>query len=222
MKIGIVALGSHHERHGASLPLDTDARIAEHIAKKVAEKTDSEFLGTLKSAYELPEIETGDHDSIEKVIEEVEEKIEEAKSKNFEGIFIVNAHGGNQELEKHLKEIEKRTRINLRMDSTICNIEGPHAGTGELSMGAVIGITDESRLDEHTDSEKYPEVGFVGFEEAREKYEWTEKHSQEIIQNGVKVDKFLGNVLLKAAAASAANKVQDLKFLNKPLSQSSK
>ncbi len=47
------------------------------------------------------------------------------------------------------------------MDSTICNIEGPHAGTGEISVGAVIGIADESKMEEHQDVEKSPAVGFA-------------------------------------------------------------
>ncbi|KXA89259.1 hypothetical protein AKJ57_05580 [candidate division MSBL1 archaeon SCGC-AAA259A05] len=211
MKVGIVALGSHQERHGAALPLDTDARIAEYMAEKVSERTGSEFLGTLKSAYELPGIDTGKHESLDEVAEELKGALRDAKEEGVSGVVLVNAHGGNQELEKRLEEIGEETKVELGMDSTICNLEGPHAGTGELSIGAVLGITDESRIEEHGEVDRYPEVGFVGFEEAREKYEWAEEHAREIIEEGVEIDRSLGRDLLRKSIASAAEKVRELK-----------
>ncbi|KXB06150.1 hypothetical protein AKJ53_01235 [candidate division MSBL1 archaeon SCGC-AAA382F02] len=210
MKVGIIALGSHKERHGAALPPDTDAKIAEHIALETARKTDAEFLGTLKSSYELPEINTGDHQPIEEVIEELKDKIQEVKAEGFEGLLIVNGHGGNQELENHLEEVEKEMQIKLRMDSTICQIEGPHAGTGELSIGSILGITDESQIEEHQNPEKHPEVGFAGFEKVREKYDWAEDHAQEVINEGVRIDESIGKDLLDSAISNAAEKTREM------------
>ncbi|KXA94909.1 hypothetical protein AKJ65_03060 [candidate division MSBL1 archaeon SCGC-AAA259E19] len=214
MKVGIIALGSHHERHGAALPLDTDARIAKYMAEEVSKRTGAKFLGTLESAYELPEIDTGRHDSLDELAGELEEALLSAKEGGISGAVLVNAHGGNQEFERRLEEIEEETEMELRMDSTICNLEGPHAGTGELSVGAVLGITDESRIEEHGEVERYPEVGFAGLEETREKYEWAEEHAQEIIEEGVEIDRSLGRDLLRKSIASAAEKVRELKSEN--------
>lgn len=210
MNVGVIALGSHQETHGSALPLDTDAQIAEYIAREVVRRTDSEFLGVMNSAYEFPEIDTGEHQPMGGLVEELRREAEEARSRGFDGLVIVNAHGGNQDLVEHLEEVGRKTGLNLEMDSTVCQIEGPHAGTGELSVGSVIGITDESVLDEHADLEKNPEVGFVGFEEAREKYDWAEEHAQEVIENGVEVDEELGRELLEASISSAIEKVRDM------------
>lgn len=210
MKVGIIALGSHQERHGAALPPDTDARIAEYMAEEVAERTGSKFLGTLESAYELPEINTGKHESLDEVAGELKEVLRDARERGLSAVVLVNAHGGNQELEKRLESIQKETGVKLRMDSTICNLEGPHAGTGELSVGAVLGITDESRIEDHGEVDRYPEVGFTGFEEAREKYEWAEEHAREIMEEGVEIDRSLGKDLLRRSIASAMEKVREL------------
>lgn len=213
MKVGIIALGSSREHHGAALPLDTDTKIAEYIAKEATKETNAEFLGTLNSAYELPEIETGEHQTMNELIGELKDKIEWAKAQDFEGIVLVNAHGGNQKLEEYLEEIEKETKVELKMDSTVCRIEGPHAGTGELSIGSIIGITDESSLDEHLDLKNYPEVGFAGMEKVRKKYDWAEEHAQDIVKEGVEVDKLLGRLLLGSSIASAINRIYELKSI---------
>ncbi len=210
MKVGVIALGSHEEAHGSALPPDTDAKIAEYIAREVAEKTDSEFLGVMDSAYEFPEIDTGNHQLMEEVVGEMRERAEDAKSEGFDGVVIVNAHGGNQDLEDFLEEVEKETGLKILMDSTICQIEGPHAGSGELSLGSVIGITDESKLDEHENLDKNPEIGFVGFEEARDKYEWAERHAREVIEDGIEVDEELGKNLLEYAIESAVRTVRKI------------
>ena len=52
-KIGIIALGSHLENHGPALPIDTDAKIAAHIAFESSLKTGAKFLGIIFPAYEL-------------------------------------------------------------------------------------------------------------------------------------------------------------------------
>ncbi len=211
MKIGILAIGSHDERHGAALPKDTDARIAEFIAKEVAKRTNTEFLKVLKTSYEFPEIDTGSHESLEKVKKELVEEIRNAKEKSFDGIVLINAHGGNTVLEKHIAEIEKKTETKLKMDSRICKIEGPHAGSGELSIGTIIGITDVSKLEEHRDLDKYPEIGFTGFEKAQEKYEWAEKHAKKIAKEEIKIDKPLGKKLLESAIEAGFEKVRELR-----------
>ena len=54
-------------------------------------------------------------------------------------------------------------------NNKIVEIEGPHAGTGEISIAALLGFLDESKLEEHCKLDKFPEVGMVGFKEARKK-----------------------------------------------------
>ncbi|MEM2427401.1 MAG: hypothetical protein QXZ52_04265, partial [Candidatus Hadarchaeales archaeon] len=61
--MGILALGSHQERHGAVLPPDTDAKLAAHVALEAAKRSGAKFLGILLTSYELPLIRTGKHHS---------------------------------------------------------------------------------------------------------------------------------------------------------------
>ncbi|KXB03503.1 hypothetical protein AKJ45_01400 [candidate division MSBL1 archaeon SCGC-AAA261F19] len=210
VEVGVLALGSHQERHGAALPLDTDARIAEYIAREAVKRTGVNFLGVLQSSYELPCIKTGKHQSLGELAEELKDVIRDAKSEGIEGIVLVNAHGGNEKLEERLTEIENKLKVNLIFNSTICKIEGPHSGTGEVSIGAVLGFADKSRLKEHTSFERYPEVGFVGFEELRERYPWAEKHAREVLDRGIEVDESLGRGLLNEAIADVVNDTQRL------------
>jgi len=214
MKIGIISMGSHEEDHGPALPLDTDARIAEHIAKRVSEETGIEFLETMKSSHEFLDIEHGNHQTIQEVKEELLEISKKYEDLGYRAILIINAHGGNIVIENHLSEVEKETGVNLEMDSTICEIEGPHAGSGEASIGAVIGITDEDKIEEQANVEKYPEVGFAGFEHLREEYDWVEQHAQEIIENGVEIDEEKGKELLNKAIKSGVERICEMKNEN--------
>ncbi|MCD6248148.1 MAG: 2-amino-5-formylamino-6-ribosylaminopyrimidin-4(3H)-one 5'-monophosphate deformylase [Hadesarchaea archaeon] len=210
MHVGVLALGSHNERHGAALPLDTDARIAEHIAREASRRTGARFLGVLKSSYELPWIDTGEHQSLEELVDEVIRVLKKAKKKGMEAVVLVNAHGGNQKLQEKLDVIQRETGILVKFNGTIIELEGPHAGTGELSIGAAIGIADESKLKEHADFSRHPEVGFVGFHEARKRYPWAEKHAREVLEQGVRIDKSLGAKLLEQAIAKVCKDIEKI------------
>ena len=211
MKVGIIAMGSHEENHGPALPLNTDAKIAQHIAKKVSEETSVEFLDTLESSHEFLDIDHGNHQTIPEVKEELLGFLEKYDDLGYGAILIINAHGGNLKVENHLPDLEEKVGLDVEMDSTICEIEGPHAGSGEASIGAVIGITDEDRIDEQSNIDEYPEVGFAGFEHLREEYDWVEKHAKEIIENGVEIDEDKGENLLYTAISSGIEKVRVLK-----------
>lgn len=210
MSVGVLALGSHDERHGAALPRDTDARIAEHIALEAARRTGANFLGVLRSSYELPGIDTGEHQSLEDLLAELRRELRRAKANGVRAVVLVNAHGGNQILRKELDGVRGELGMEVRFNGTITEIEGPHAGTGELSIGAAMGITDESKLEEHSDFERYPEVGFVGLEEARERYPWAEEHAREVLKRGVRVDKRFGVRLLGRAISDVVNDIEML------------
>lgn len=210
MRVGVLALGSHLERHGAALPLDTDAKIAGHIAREAAKITGASFLGVLGSSYELPGIDTGEHQSLDDLIDELKRRLEEAKGEGVLATVLVNAHGGNQKLQEKLDHIQRELDVELGFNGRVTELEGPHAGTGELSIGANIGIADESKLEEHSDFERHPEVGFVGLKEARERYPWVERDAREVIERGVKIDRSLGAKLLKQAISSVVDDIRSL------------
>jgi 2-amino-5-formylamino-6-ribosylaminopyrimidin-4(3H)-one 5'-monophosphate deformylase len=210
-KVGVLALGSHEERHGAALPPDTDAKIASHVALEAAKRTGVKFLGVIYRSYELPGIDTGHHHALEEVLEELRAVLRQAKSAlGIRAVVIVNGHGGNTPLRERLPAIEAELGVRLVFNNTIIDLEGPHAATEELSMGAAIGIADESRVAEHTDFSRYPEVGFVGLLEARKRYEWAERQAREVEAGGVRADRELGRRLLERAIADAINDVKKL------------
>ncbi|HID60493.1 MAG TPA: 2-amino-5-formylamino-6-ribosylaminopyrimidin-4(3H)-one 5'-monophosphate deformylase [Hadesarchaea archaeon] len=204
-------MGSHVERHGAALPLDTDAKIASYVAQEAARRAGAKFLGILKTSYELPRIDTGQHQSLGEVLEELRITLKNAKKMlRIRTVVVVNGHGGNNPVREHLPILEKELGMHLAFNSTIVELEGPHAATVELSMGAAIGITDESKVDEHVDFTKYPEVGFVGLREARRLYPWMEQQAQQVEKEGVAVDKELGAKLLEHAVGEVVNDIRSL------------
>ena len=208
-RVGLLALGSHEERHGAALPIDTDAKLAAHVALEAAKRTGAKFLGVLYSSYELPGIDTGNHQTLDRVLDELRSRLGEAKKTlGIKAAVLVNAHGGNRPLREHLGKLEREVGLKLRFNSKLTELEGPHAGTGELSMGSSIGIADASKLAEHLDFERHPEVGFVGLEEARKRYPWAERHAREVLEQGVRIDKTLGNELLKRVIASVIKNIR--------------
>lgn len=213
-KIGLLALGSHEERHGAALPLDTDARIASHIAREAAKRTGARFLGVLHSSYELPDIDTGHHQTLDQVMDELQTALLSAKKTlGIKAVVLINAHGGNEMLEKHLQELGKKIGLRLVFNSKIVELEGPHAATGELSIGAAIGIADLSRLAEHADFKRHPEVGFVGLKEARKRYAWAEQHAKQVSEHGVHIDESLGKKLIERAISDVVDDVRKLSNL---------
>jgi 2-amino-5-formylamino-6-ribosylaminopyrimidin-4(3H)-one 5'-monophosphate deformylase len=213
-EIGVLALGSQDERHGAVLPLDTDAKIASHIALEAAKRTSARFLGVIHSSYELPDIDTGHHQTLKQLIDELRTVLLSAKNTlGIKGVVLVNGHGGNDVLREHLIEVEEKVGLRLIFNNKVVELEGPHAGTGEVSIGAVIGIADTSRLADHTDFERHPEVGFVGLKSARKQYEWAEQHAREVTEQGVRVDYLLGGKLLQLAILDVVDAVRKLQEL---------
>jgi 2-amino-5-formylamino-6-ribosylaminopyrimidin-4(3H)-one 5'-monophosphate deformylase len=210
-RIGVLALGSHEEKHGAALPPDTDAKIASHVALEAAKRTGGKFLGVLYRSHELPGIETGSHHTIEELTEELRATLLQAKRiLGLAAVVLVNGHGGNIPLRGRLPSLESELGLCLVFNNTIIDLEGPHAGTEELSMGAAIGIADESKVAEHGDFSRYPEVGFVGLRDARERYEWAERHAREVEARGVHVDTRLGRELLEKAVEGAVKDISDI------------
>lgn len=195
--VGILALGSHRERHGV-LPEDTDAKLASYVALQASLRTGAKFLGVVFSSHELPGIETGEHQPEELVLKEIEGRLREAKKTlGIKGAVIVNAHGGNSPLREKVEELGRMVGLDLVWNSTL--VRGPHAGTEEFSMACALGMADSSRLSEHMDFERHPEVGFVGLPQALERYDWARKLAREVREKGVRADPELGRALLERA-----------------------
>lgn len=128
----------------------------------------------------------------------------------YKKVVLVNGHGGNIPLIDYLEDIENELNIEIVFNNKIVEIEGPHAGSGELSMGAILEIVDESKLDEHCNFKKYPEVGMVGFKKARDIDEGINKGATTVESEGVCIDIELGNNMLETAIDGI---IKDIKSL---------
>jgi len=210
--IGILAIGSPLENHGAALPIDTDSKIAAYIGLQASLITGANFLGVLYAATEYPYINHGVHLKPEDLVnKQLIPTLKSAKKcLNLDTIVLVNGHGGNLPIKEYLNDINEKTGLNIVFNNKIVEIEGPHAGTGEISIGALLGFLDVSKIKEHTDFDKYPEVGMVGFKEAREIDEGIDKGARQIEQLGVSVDMNLGETLLEAAIVDVINDVKKI------------
>lgn len=199
-KVGIIALGSHLENHGPALPIDTDAKIGAHIAFQSSLKSGAKFLGVIFPAYELDEIDHGIHVSLDVLKENVIETLNSAKRfLDIEKVVIVNSHGGNLPLMTEIWDIEDKTDLVIVMNNKIISTEGPHAGSGELSMAKVLGIINENELENQADVNKYIEVGLHGFKQARINDPNIEEGAKDVEENGVYVDEEYGQQLFNLA-----------------------
>jgi 2-amino-5-formylamino-6-ribosylaminopyrimidin-4(3H)-one 5'-monophosphate deformylase len=211
-RIGILALGSHLENHGAALPIDTDAKIAAYLTLQAALRSGAKFLGILYAAAEYHYVKHGKHLEARELVEKrLIPTLKSAKScLDLDKIVLVNGHGGNLPVKSYLKSVEEELDLKIIFNNKIVEIEGPHAGTGELSMGAMLGILDESKIDKHCNFDKYPEVGMVGLKEARNASKDIERGARKLKEEGVCVDLELGEYLLETAIE---NVIEDVKGL---------
>ena len=210
-KIGIIALGSHLENHGPALPIDTDAKIGAHIAFQSSLKTGAKFLGIIFPAYELDEIDHGVHVSLDELKENVIETLNCAKKfLDIEKVVIVNAHGGNIPLITELWDIEDKTGMSIIFSNKVISSEGPHGGSGELSMAKILGILNENELENQANVDEYEEVGLYGFEKARENDPNIEEGAMDVKENGVYVDEDYGKRLFDLSINSVLLDVEKL------------
>ena len=210
-KIGIIALGSHLENHGPALPIDTDAKIAAHIAFESSLKTGAKFLGIIFPAYELDTINHGIHVSLDELKENVINTLNSAKKfLDIEKVVIVNAHGGNIPLMAELWDIEDKTDLSIVFNNKVISSEGPHGGSGELSMAKVLGIINEEEVINQSNVDKFEEVGLHGFKQARENDPNIEEGAKDVEENGVYVDEEYGHRLFNLAINSVIFDVEKL------------
>lgn len=202
-KIGIIALGSHLENHGPALPIDTDSKIASYIAFKAAIESGAKYLGIIYPAHEIDEIHHGIHVSLEELTNEIIKVLKSAKKYlGISSVIIVNGHGGNLPIVTCLYDIEEQTDLLITLNSKIIESEGPHGGSGELSMAKFLGIIDESEVENQDNIEIYGEVGLSMFKQARLNDPNIEEGAKDIEENGVYVDEVYGEELLKLAVNS--------------------
>ena len=210
-KIGIIALGSHLENHGPALPIDTDAKIAAHIAFQSSLETGAKFLGIIFPAYELDTIDHGVHVSLDVLKDNVINTLNQAKKfLDIEKVVIVNAHGGNIPLVAELWDIEDQTGMSITFNNKVISSEGPHAGSGELSMAKVLGIVNENELESQDNVAEYEEVGLYGFKQARKDDPNIEEGARDIEENGVYIDEEYGHRLFNLAINAVIFDVEKL------------
>ena len=210
-KIGIIALGSHLENHGPALPIDTDAKIAAYIAFRSSLETGAKFLGIIFPAYELDTIDHGVHVSLDVLKDNVISTLNSAKEfLDIEKVVIVNAHGGNIPLVTELWDIEDKTGLSIIFNNKVISSEGPHGGSGELSMAKVLGIINEAEVENQANVREYEEVGLYGFKQARQDDPNIEEGARDVEENGVYVDEEYGERLFNLAINSVILDVEKL------------
>lgn len=200
-EIGIIALGSHRENHGSALPIDTDSKIAANVALNVATKTGATFLGIFYAATEFEYVKHGIHLKKDELIYKqiIPQLINAKHMLNIKKVIIVNGHGGNNLIINEISKIEDKTGLKIVFNNSIIENEGPHACTGELSMGKALGIIDESRIKEHGNFDLNPEVAMIGLELARKNNKIIDQEALKIEKEGFKVDEEYGKELMENA-----------------------
>lgn len=211
-QIGIIALGSHRENHGTALPIDTDSKIAANVALNVATKTGATFLGIFYGATEYDFVKHGIHLKKDDLINNqiIPQLINAKELLGISKVIIVNGHGGNNLIINEIEKISEKTGLKIIFNNSIIEKEGPHACTGELSMGKVLGFLDESRIKEHGNFIKNPEVGMVGLKSARENEPIIDQEAKFIEENGFKIDEKFGKQLLDNAEKKIINDIKSL------------
>ncbi|WP_295723031.1 2-amino-5-formylamino-6-ribosylaminopyrimidin-4(3H)-one 5'-monophosphate deformylase [uncultured Methanobrevibacter sp.] len=210
-EIGILALGSHLENHGPALPIDTDAKIASYIAFNASLLSGAKYLGVVYPSYELDEIDHGEHNSIEEVVNEILYLIKSAKKYlHLKKVIIVNGHGGNIPVFEYLYDIETNADVDIILNNKLIETEGPHGGSGELSMGKILGIVKDSQVKNQGNLDQYGEIGLHAFTKARENDPGIENGAKDIEENGVYMDEVYGEQLLSLAINSVLLDIEKL------------
>ena len=210
-EIGVIALGAHLENHGPALPIDTDAKIASYVAFNASVVSGAKFLGVIYPSYELKEIDHGIHNTLEELANEFIRQLNSAKKfLNIKKVVIVNVHGGNLPILQDITYIENKTGLDIVFNNKLIETEGPHGGSGELSMGKVLGIINEDEVKNQANLNLYGEVGLYKFKEARQNDPAIEEGARDVEENGVYVNKYYGEQMLNLAINSVLFDIEKL------------
>jgi 2-amino-5-formylamino-6-ribosylaminopyrimidin-4(3H)-one 5'-monophosphate deformylase len=129
---------------------------------------------------------------------------------DIEKVVIVNAHGGNIPLMAELWDIEDKTDLAITFNNKVISTEGPHGGSGELSMAKVLGIVKDEEVANQANVDEYEEVGLHGFKQARRDDPNIEEGAMDVEENGVYVDEEYGHRLFNLAINSVLFDVEKL------------
>ena len=213
-KVGVLALGSHLENHGPALPIDTDAKIASYIGLTASLNSGAKFLGVVLPSYEIPTINHGIHQELTDVAYEITKTLKSAKKYlGINSCVIVNGHGGNLDLYTLQEKIENKSNVITQINNSIVENEGAHAGSGEISMGKIIGITNEEEIKNQSDTNLYGEVGLTEFTQAREDDPGIEKGARDVEENGIYLDEVYGQQLINLCVNSVLFDIEKLSDL---------
>ena len=151
------------------------------------------------------------HVSLDVLKENVIDTLNQAKKfLDIEKVVIVNAHGGNIPLMAELWDIEDKTDLSITFNNKVISSEGPHGGSGELSMAKVLGIVNEDEVENQANVNEYEEIGLHGFKQAREDDPNIEEGAKDVEENGVYVDEEYGHRLFNLAINSVLFDVEKL------------
>ena len=106
--------------------------------------------------------------------------------------------------------IEEKTDLAIIFNNKVISTEGPHGGSGELSMAKVLGILNENEVENQADVEKYEEVGLYGFKQARKNDQDIDDGAIDVKENGVYVDLEYGQQLFNLAVDSVLLDIEKL------------
>ena len=109
-----------------------------------------------------------------------------------------------------LWDIEDKTDLAITFNNKVISSEGPHGGSGELSMAKVLGIINEDEVKNQANVDEYEEVGLYGFKKARENDPNIEEGARDVAENGVYVDEVYGQRLFNLAINSVLLDVEKL------------
>ncbi len=109
-----------------------------------------------------------------------------------------------------LWDIDDKTDLTIVFNNKVISSEGPHAGSGELSMAKVLGIINEDELENQADVNRYVEVGLHGFKQARINDPNINEGAVDVERNGVYVDEEYGHQLFNLAIDAVIFDVEKL------------
>jgi 2-amino-5-formylamino-6-ribosylaminopyrimidin-4(3H)-one 5'-monophosphate deformylase len=194
-RVGVIVHGSQEEKHGL-LPVDTDTKLAAYVSLKAASKTGAILVGIINSASEFEYIKHGLHHHPSIVINDLKAIIENAVERlDIKNFVIVNGHGGNKLIFKHIPQLENILNVRIVINNKIVELEGAHAATNECSMAVAADLIESIELEGQDNLEKFPEVGFVGITDAHTNPRIKE-NAKKTVEDGVKVDIEYGKTLL--------------------------
>ena len=100
--------------------------------------------------------------------------------------------------------------MSIIFSNKVISSEGPHGGSGELSMAKILGILNENEIENQANVDEYEEVGLYGFEKARENDPNIEEGAMDVKENGVYVDEDYGKRLFDLSINSVLLDVEKL------------